>query len=141
MYQHPDIQEACVIGTRDEKRGETVKALVVLAPGREGRVSAEDIIEWWLATPPWHNGRVALCPMAELGNPPDENDGQHDDYDEGQAACTLICLRLRLVDIDDLRRGWRRWEQRSQDQGAGDDEAHMSSEKSPRAWRSSTRRT
>jgi fatty-acyl-CoA synthase len=46
MYQHPDIQEACVIGARDEKRGETVKALVVLVPGREGRVSAQDIIEW-----------------------------------------------------------------------------------------------
>jgi fatty-acyl-CoA synthase len=46
MYQHPDIQEACVIGARDDKRGETVKALVVLAPGRKGKVSAEDIIEW-----------------------------------------------------------------------------------------------
>ena len=33
MYQHPAIQEACVIAARDDKRGETVKALVVLQPG------------------------------------------------------------------------------------------------------------
>jgi fatty-acyl-CoA synthase len=46
MYQHPDIQEACVIGASDERRGETVKALVVLVPGREGQVSAQDIIDW-----------------------------------------------------------------------------------------------
>ena len=46
MYRHPDIQEACVIGTRDPRRGETVKALVVLLPGREGEVSEQDIIDW-----------------------------------------------------------------------------------------------
>jgi fatty-acyl-CoA synthase len=46
MYQHPDIQEACIVGARDERRGETVKALVVLTPGREGHVSAQDIIDW-----------------------------------------------------------------------------------------------
>jgi fatty-acyl-CoA synthase len=46
MYRHPDIQEACVIGTRDPRRGETVKALVVLLPGREGKVSEQDIIQW-----------------------------------------------------------------------------------------------
>ncbi|MGD9952645.1 MAG: long-chain-fatty-acid--CoA ligase, partial [Burkholderiales bacterium] len=28
LYAHPDIQEACVIGTRDAHRGETVKAVV-----------------------------------------------------------------------------------------------------------------
>jgi fatty-acyl-CoA synthase len=46
LYAHPDIQEACVIGTRDAHRGETVKALVVLKPAAHGRVAAEDIISW-----------------------------------------------------------------------------------------------
>jgi fatty-acyl-CoA synthase len=46
MYRHPDIQEACVIGARDPRRGETVKALVVLVPGREGSVSEDDIVQW-----------------------------------------------------------------------------------------------
>jgi fatty-acyl-CoA synthase len=46
MYHHPAIQEACVIGARDARRGETVKALVVLKPGHEGEVSAQDIIDW-----------------------------------------------------------------------------------------------
>jgi fatty-acyl-CoA synthase len=46
MYRHPDIQEACIIGVRDPRRGETVKALVVLVPGREGSVSEEDIVQW-----------------------------------------------------------------------------------------------
>jgi fatty-acyl-CoA synthase len=46
MYQHPDIQEACVIGSHDARRGETVKALVVLAPGRAGQVSEQDIVDW-----------------------------------------------------------------------------------------------
>src|SRR5690606_33949709 len=46
MYRHRDIQEVCVIGTRDDRRGETVKALVVLAPGSEGRVAETDIIAW-----------------------------------------------------------------------------------------------
>ena len=30
MYQHPAVQEACVIAARDARRGETVKAIVVL---------------------------------------------------------------------------------------------------------------
>jgi fatty-acyl-CoA synthase len=46
MYKHPAIHEACVIAARDEKRGETVKALVVLKDEAQGRVSAEDIIHW-----------------------------------------------------------------------------------------------
>jgi fatty-acyl-CoA synthase len=46
MYRHPAIHEACVIGTRDAKRGETVKALVVLKPEFQGRVSEQDIVGW-----------------------------------------------------------------------------------------------
>ncbi|MBL0919156.1 MAG: long-chain fatty acid--CoA ligase [Hydrogenophaga sp.] len=46
MYHHPAIQEACVIGARDARRGETVKALVVLRPGQRGRISEQDVIDW-----------------------------------------------------------------------------------------------
>ncbi len=46
MYKHPAILEACVIGARDDKRGETVKALVVLKPGHRGQVSADEIVTW-----------------------------------------------------------------------------------------------
>jgi fatty-acyl-CoA synthase len=46
MYNHPDIQEACVIGTQDAHRGETVKACVVLKAASRGKVSEEQIIEW-----------------------------------------------------------------------------------------------
>jgi len=46
MYRHPAIHEACVIGTRDAKRGETVKALIVLKPEFQGRVSEQDIVSW-----------------------------------------------------------------------------------------------
>jgi fatty-acyl-CoA synthase len=46
LYRHPDIQEACVIGSPDAARGETVKALVVLKPGRAGQVRADDIVAW-----------------------------------------------------------------------------------------------
>jgi acyl-CoA synthetase (AMP-forming)/AMP-acid ligase II len=40
LHGHPDIREACVIGTLDARRGETVKAVVVLKAGREGQARA-----------------------------------------------------------------------------------------------------
>jgi fatty-acyl-CoA synthase len=46
LYGHPDIQEACVVGVKDARRGEAVKAFVVLKPARRGHVSAEDVISW-----------------------------------------------------------------------------------------------
>jgi fatty-acyl-CoA synthase len=46
MYQHPAIQEACVIAAKDAHRGETVKAVVVLRALFRGKVSEHEIIEW-----------------------------------------------------------------------------------------------
>jgi fatty-acyl-CoA synthase len=46
LYAHPDIQEACVIGTRDPHRGETVKAVIVLKPAARARLTAEDVMAW-----------------------------------------------------------------------------------------------
>jgi fatty-acyl-CoA synthase len=40
------VQEACVIAAPDQRRGETVKAFVVLRPADRGRVDAQEIIDW-----------------------------------------------------------------------------------------------
>jgi fatty-acyl-CoA synthase len=44
MYQHPAVQECCIIAARDSYRGETVKAVIVKRAGVEA--SEEDIIKW-----------------------------------------------------------------------------------------------
>jgi len=45
LYKHPAVQEACIIGSKDPYRGETVKAVVVLrAEARD--TSADDLIAW-----------------------------------------------------------------------------------------------
>ena len=44
LYDHPAVQEACVIATRDVRQGEAVKALVVLKPGAS--LSSEELIAW-----------------------------------------------------------------------------------------------
>jgi fatty-acyl-CoA synthase len=46
MFRHPAIQEACVISARDDYRGETVKAVVVLRASHKGQVSEQDILAW-----------------------------------------------------------------------------------------------
>jgi fatty-acyl-CoA synthase len=46
MYQHPAVLEACVIGTSDAHRGETVKALVVLRTDSRGRIDEQSLIDW-----------------------------------------------------------------------------------------------
>jgi fatty-acyl-CoA synthase len=45
LFKHPAVQEACVIASPDERRGETVKALVVLRASHQGTTPAE-IIAW-----------------------------------------------------------------------------------------------
>ncbi|MGO4331027.1 long-chain fatty acid--CoA ligase [Cupriavidus sp. 2TAF22] len=48
LYGHPAIHEACVIAARDERRGETVKAVVALKAAARGtpEASAEQIMAW-----------------------------------------------------------------------------------------------
>ena len=46
LYKHPDVQEACIIGTRDAYRGESVKAVVVLKAHAKGKTTEDDIINW-----------------------------------------------------------------------------------------------
>jgi fatty-acyl-CoA synthase len=46
MFGHPDIQEACVISVRDSRRGETVKAIVVLRETSKGKITEQEIIDW-----------------------------------------------------------------------------------------------
>ena len=46
MYAHPAIQGVCVIAAQDARRGETVKAVVVLREAFRGQVSEQDIVDW-----------------------------------------------------------------------------------------------
>ena len=45
MYKHPAIRECCIIASPDERKGETVKAVVVLKPEAAG-TGAVEIIDW-----------------------------------------------------------------------------------------------
>jgi len=45
LYGHPAVHEVCIISAPDERRGETVKAVVVLAAGHDG-TTADDILDW-----------------------------------------------------------------------------------------------
>lgn len=45
LYSHPAVREVCVISVPDERRGETVKAVVALAAGHAD-TSADDILTW-----------------------------------------------------------------------------------------------
>ncbi|NLO22317.1 MAG: long-chain fatty acid--CoA ligase, partial [Syntrophomonadaceae bacterium] len=44
LYANPKIMEACTVGVPDPKRGETVKAFVVLKPGES--MTVEEVIEY-----------------------------------------------------------------------------------------------
>ncbi|MCW5633905.1 MAG: long-chain fatty acid--CoA ligase [Rubrivivax sp.] len=46
LFKCPWVQEACVIGTKDAYRGETVKAVIVPRAEARGQVRAEDIVAW-----------------------------------------------------------------------------------------------
>jgi fatty-acyl-CoA synthase len=46
MYKHPAVQEACVIGTKDAYRGETVKVFIVLKPDFRGKTEPREIVDW-----------------------------------------------------------------------------------------------
>jgi fatty-acyl-CoA synthase len=46
LYAHPAIQEVAIIAKPDERRGETVKAVVILRPEARGKVTAEQLSEW-----------------------------------------------------------------------------------------------
>jgi fatty-acyl-CoA synthase len=40
------VQEACIIASPDERRGETVKAVIVLKPAHRSNTKPDDIIAW-----------------------------------------------------------------------------------------------
>ncbi|RJG04754.1 long-chain fatty acid--CoA ligase [Noviherbaspirillum cavernae] len=44
MYQHPAVQECCIIAARDAYRGETVKAVIVKRAGAD--VTEDGVIQW-----------------------------------------------------------------------------------------------
>ncbi|PCD01184.1 long-chain fatty acid--CoA ligase [Halopseudomonas pelagia] len=44
LYGHPAVQEVCVISAPDTRRGETTKAVIVLAAGQQA--TEEEIINW-----------------------------------------------------------------------------------------------
>lgn len=46
LYKHPAIQQAVVVGIPDPRRGESVKAFVILNEGYDGEISEDEIIEW-----------------------------------------------------------------------------------------------
>jgi fatty-acyl-CoA synthase len=46
LYAHPAIKEAAVIAQKDARRGETVKAVVVLKPEALGEVTEQQIVDW-----------------------------------------------------------------------------------------------
>jgi fatty-acyl-CoA synthase len=46
LYAHPAIQEAVIIAGRDARRGETVKAVVVLKAAARGQVDEAELTRW-----------------------------------------------------------------------------------------------
>ena len=46
LFRHPAVKEACIVAAPDERRGETVKAYIVLRDDSVGKVTPEEIIAW-----------------------------------------------------------------------------------------------
>lgn len=70
LYGHPAVQEVCVISTPDTRRGETTKAVIVLAAGQQA--TQEEIISWCQANMsaykcPKHVAFVAALPKSPTG--------------------------------------------------------------------------
>jgi fatty-acyl-CoA synthase len=46
LYAHPAVQEAAIIGTKDPRRGESVKAVVVAKAGMRDKIDERSFIQW-----------------------------------------------------------------------------------------------
>jgi fatty-acyl-CoA synthase len=46
LYAHPAIQEAVIISTKDARRGESVKAVVVVKPAARGEIDEAQLVRW-----------------------------------------------------------------------------------------------
>jgi fatty-acyl-CoA synthase len=46
LYAHPSIQEAVIIAGKDARRGESVRAVVVLRPSERGKVDEAELARW-----------------------------------------------------------------------------------------------
>ncbi|UJL45540.1 AMP-binding protein [Virgibacillus sp. NKC19-16] len=46
LYKHHAVQQACVVSAPDAKRGETVKAFIILKDESIGKVTESEIMEW-----------------------------------------------------------------------------------------------
>lgn len=46
LYQHKAVQQACVVRAKDDVRGETVKALIVLNEAYRGKITEKELIAW-----------------------------------------------------------------------------------------------
>jgi fatty-acyl-CoA synthase len=46
LYAHPAVQEAAIIGTKDPRRGESVKAVVVPKSGMRDKIDEASFIDW-----------------------------------------------------------------------------------------------
>lgn len=46
LYRHPAVAEACVVGAPDPRKGEEVKAYIVVRAEFQGKVTPEEIMAW-----------------------------------------------------------------------------------------------
>ncbi|WP_087972411.1 long-chain-fatty-acid--CoA ligase [Oceanobacillus rekensis] len=46
LYKHPAVHQACVIGVPDTRKGETIKAFIILKEEYKGKINEKEIITW-----------------------------------------------------------------------------------------------
>jgi len=46
LYEHPAVHQACIVSAPDPRRGETVKAYIILKENAKGKVTEQEIIDW-----------------------------------------------------------------------------------------------